>query len=206
MQWDQHESTIHRHRNHGQAAPVQRAGERRGQLAAAGRGLLAAGVEGEYSRVTLGKPTRHVIYPDGFAIPREAARIHGITTELALQAGDPIGYVLEQFQEAADNCQRVIAHNVEFDVPVLGAEFLRRGLRDPLAGLPATCTMKQMADFCKLPGTFGFKWPRLDELHFKLFGRGFDGAHSAEADVVACAHCYQEARRLGLLTEANGWR
>lgn len=158
------------------------------------------GWESEYGRVTLGKPTRYVIYPDGFTIPPEAARIHGIITEQALQDGYPIGYVLELLAEAADNCQRVVAHNVEFDVPVLGAEFCRRGLPDPLAGKPATCTMKQLADWCKLPGTFGFKWPRLDELHLKLFGRGFDAAHSAEADVVACAHCYQESRRRGLLS------
>lgn len=157
------------------------------------------GWEGEYSRVTLGNPTRYVIYPDGFAIPPEASRIHGITTEQALQDGYPIGYVLELLAEAVNSAQRIVAHNVEFDVPVLGAEFCRRGLADPLAGKPATCTMKQMADWCKLPGMFGFKWPRLDELHMKLFGRGFDGAHSAEADVVACAHCYQEARRRGLL-------
>mgnify|MGYP000730892693 CR=1 FL=1 len=37
------------------------------------------------------------------------------------------------------------------------------------------------------------------ELHQKLFGEGFEGAHHALADVRACARCYFELVRLGVL-------
>ena len=42
-----------------------------------------------------------------------------------------------------------------------------------------------------LPGRYGrYKWPTLSELHVKLFGKDFEGAHGARADVGACAACY----------------
>ena len=59
--------------------------------------------------------------------------------------------------------------------------------------------MKSTTDFCQLPGPYGYKWPRLEELYQKLFGEDFENRHQALADVRACAKCYFELRRLGHL-------
>ncbi len=68
-----------------------------------------------------------------------------------------------------------------------------------LAALPTYCTMKATANFCRIPRyNGGYKWPSLEELHRKLFGRPHTASHDARADVVACAKCFFELRRLGV--------
>ncbi len=142
-----------------------------------------------------------LVVPEGFTIPEEAVRVHGITTERARREGFPLPAVLEVFAEAAARADLIVAHNFSFDEKILGAEFLRTGLSSPLSpsGAPHLCTMEASTEYCALPGRYGFKWPTLDELHRKLFGRGFDGAHSAQADVTACRECYFELVRLGVI-------
>ena len=43
------------------------------------------------------------------------------------------------------------------------------------------------------------KWPKLEELHIKLFGCNFEGAHDALDDVRATAKCFFELKRLGMV-------
>ena len=45
---------------------------------------------------------------------------------------------------------------------------------------------------CQLPGKFAgkFKWPNLQEAHQHAFGKPFDGAHDAMADLRACKDVY----------------
>ena len=140
-----------------------------------------------------------IILPQGYAIPAEASRIHGITTERALAEGialaDALDEVLPRIEEAA--C--AIAHNVSFDEKILAAEFLRLGRPHPLLKVPTRCTMKESTDFCRLPGNYGFKYPNLTELHRKLFKKAFDDAHDALADVRACKAAYFELRTLGVM-------
>ena len=140
-----------------------------------------------------------IILPQGYVIPPEASRIHGITTERALAEGialaDALDEVLPRIAEAA--C--AIAHNVSFDEKILAAEFLRLGRAHPLLKKTTRCTMKESTDFCRLPGNYGFKYPNLTELHRKLFKKAFDDAHDALADVRACKAAYFELRTLGVM-------
>ena len=55
------------------------------------------------------------------------------------------------------------------------------------------------------PGGRGgrFKWPKLTELHVKLFGEAFAEAHNASADVEATARCFLELIRLGVIPFAK---
>ena len=94
----------------------------------------------------------------------------------------------------------LIAHNMQFDEKILGAEFLRMGCLNRLDGKAKKCTMQASTDYCKIPGPYGNKWPKLEELHKKLFRENFDNAHSALADVRACSRCYFELRRIGVMT------
>lgn len=139
----------------------------------------------------------HIIRPDGFEIPADAARVHGITTQRARAEGAPLNNVLDWVAEVMAEADLLVAHNIAFDEKVLGAEFLRAGRQNALDGIPRHCTMTTTADLCRLPGPYGYKWPRLAELHQTLFGAGFEGAHQAISDVRACARCYGELRRRG---------
>ncbi|OGR44525.1 MAG: DNA polymerase III subunit epsilon [Elusimicrobia bacterium GWA2_61_42] len=140
-----------------------------------------------------------IIKPEGFTIPEEAARIHGITTERALREGRDLLPVLKEFHEALGRADCVVAHNISFDEKIMGAEFLRNGLPDTLPAKTRVCTMHSSTQYCAIPGPYGLKWPKLEELHRKLFQTGFEAAHNAAADVAATIKCFWELKRLGVI-------
>ena len=136
----------------------------------------------------------HIIYPDGFQIPMEASRIHGITTEIAKEEGVSISSVLDLIYDDISSADTVVAHNMSYDKNILGAEFLRAGMNNILQYKTKFCTMLNTTKLCKIPGKYGYKWPTLSELHIFLFGNDFEGAHDALNDVLACAACYFELK------------
>ncbi len=146
----------------------------------------------------------HLIRPDGFVIPINAAMVHGITTEHALQHGEPLEQVLESFLQSASRAKYLVGHNIGFDLSALGCEFLRVTSENPLEKWQFidTCTEKT-AGFCQLPGGKGghFKLPKLMEIHRLLFDADFDAAHNASGDVNATARVFLELLRLGLLDQ-----
>ncbi len=141
----------------------------------------------------------YIIRPEGFTIPPEASKVHGITMEKALEEGVELKRVLEEFNQYINESKAIIAHNISFDEKIVGAEFIRKGISTQLFQKPRICTMHGSTDFCQLPGKYGYKWPRLSELHIKLFGEDFEGAHDALADIEATARCYWELKRIGVM-------
>lgn len=140
-----------------------------------------------------------IIKPVGYTISDEVARIHGITTARALAEGKDLLPVLRDFQAAIDRAQYLIAHNMSFDEKIVGAEFLRNAMPDSLPVKTRICTMHSSTNYCAIPGPYGNKWPRLIELHTKLFQAGFEAAHNASADVAAMMKCFWELKRMGII-------
>lgn len=136
----------------------------------------------------------HIVYPDGFTIPFNAEKVHGISTERAQQEGNPLQDVLEKFEADLINGPVLVAHNIEFDLKTIGAEFVRLDRDTMLHNLEQYDTSEQTKDFCRLKGGKGggFKTPKLAELHTKLFGEAFEDAHDAAYDVSATAKCFFE--------------
>jgi len=142
----------------------------------------------------------YIIKPQGFTIPQDAARIHGITTERANNNGVSLKAALEDFSGVLERASYLVAHNIRFDEKIVGAEFLRVGLSHKLPQTRKICTMTATTDYCKLPGNYGdYKWPKLAELHSKLFNEKFEEAHNAVVDIEACAKCFWELRRRRIL-------
>jgi len=139
----------------------------------------------------------HLVKPEGFSISINAIKIHGITTEKAMTEGEPLMHVLETFEGMVDSAEYLVAHNMDFDEKIVGAEFLRNQMTNSLTKKLKICTMKESVGFCRISGPYGYKWPKLSELHYKLFRTGFDDAHDAAADIEATAKCFWELRRLG---------
>jgi|SRR5690554_2101196 len=140
-----------------------------------------------------------IIKPEGFTIPTEASRVHGITTARALQEGQSITSVLQEFNSLIKQAKYLVAHNISFDENILGSELIRTGMQNTLPAKAKICTMQRTTDFCRLPGPYGYKWPRLDELHYKLFKTDFAGAHDAAVDVTVTAKCFWELKRLRII-------
>ena len=146
----------------------------------------------------------YLIQPEGFNIPYDAEKIHGISTELAQEQGAPLVDVLEKFNEALNKTKFVVGQNVKFDLNIMGTEFVREDIANQLQELPVldTCT-EHTASLCKIPGGRGgkFKLPTLTELHEFLFNTPFAEAHNATADVEATTRCFFELLRLGEYTK-----
>ena len=142
-----------------------------------------------------------IVRPEGFTIPYGAEKIHGISTEKAIEEGEDLKFVLETFSKDLKNSLLVVGHNIEFDLKILAAEYLRLGLENPLEKIPDLCTKIESTEYCKIPGGRGgsYKWPTLYELHSALFNEDFDEAHNASADVAATARCFLELIRLNVL-------
>ena len=142
----------------------------------------------------------YLVQPEGFNIPYDAEKVHGISTDLAKEQGVPLVEVLEKFNEALGKTKFVVGQNVKFDLNIMGAEFVREAIENPLQELPVldTCT-EHTANLCQIPGgRHGkFKLPTLSELHEHLFNVGFAEAHNATADVEATTRCFFELVRLG---------
>jgi DNA polymerase-3 subunit alpha len=139
-----------------------------------------------------------LIRPDGFDIPYDSEKVHGISTELAAKFGESLDFVMQEFQTALAKSKFVVGHNVGFDINVVSCEFVRLEASCPLEGMPIldTCT-EITADLCKLPGGRGgrFKLPTLTELYSFLFNESFEEAHNATADVEATTRCFLELIR-----------
>jgi len=92
----------------------------------------------------------------------------------------------------------VICHNTEFDLKVIWAELIRVQMPDIFKDKQFLCTMKSTTNYCRIPGPYGNKWPKLEELYFKLFGEKFEG-HNSSGDVAATLKCYLKLIELGLI-------
>ena len=136
----------------------------------------------------------YIVKPQGFTIPEDAVDVHGISTETAINEGIDLELVLNEFSKAMDRSDYLVAHNMNFDEKIVGAEFLRVDFDNRLTDIPKICTMEMSTDYCELPGPYGYKWPSLSELHHKLFNEYFDEAHDAAVDVRVCANCFFELK------------
>lgn len=145
----------------------------------------------------------YLIRPEGFNIPFDAEKIHGISTELAQEQGVSLQEVLEKFSKVLEQTKFIVGQNVGFDVNIMGAEFYRLGIPNVMEGLPVldTCT-EVTASMCQIPGGRGgkFKLPTLTELHEFLFQEPFAEAHNATADVEATSRCFLELIRKQVFT------
>ncbi len=141
----------------------------------------------------------YIIKPEGFDIPYKAEQVHGISTKRALAEGHDFNKVLSVFVSDLEKTSLLVGHNIEFDISILGAEFIRHSINtEALLNKGKLDTGIVSTEFCQLTGGIGgrLKMPRLVELHEKLFGKDFGDAHDASYDVAATARCF-----FGLLTQ-----
>lgn len=129
-----------------------------------------------------------LIRPDGWTIPEESTKIHGITHEKATREGEDMRPVLADFKKDLEESRWVIAHNLEFDRNVMINAYYWRLRDDPMRFWDKSkefCSMLQASQEFNIRGANGkLKWPRLDDMYERTCGRPApQGAHNAERDV-----------------------
>ena len=147
----------------------------------------------------------YLLKPDGFTIPYEAEKIHGISTELANKIGKNIDEVLKLFVHDYNKCGFLVGHNVKFDINIIGAELYRIGHSIDITKKDVLDTCNELtANVCKLPGGRGgkYKFPTLIEIYSFLFQEKFNEAHNASADVEATSRVFFELVRKGVFDQS----
>jgi len=138
----------------------------------------------------------HIIKPVDFQINNKskACEINGITQEIGCEKGININEMFDLLKEDLIKCEVIVAHNILFDKNVLLSELFRYNRQDIIEIFLSKnnyCTMKLSKNLLKIKMKFGgFKNPKLIELYQFFFNEDFGNAHSADADVEACAKCY----------------
>lgn len=66
-----------------------------------------------------------IIKPDGFTIPEESTKIHGISTEVAISEGEDLSKVFSDFFSDMEDADLLVGHNLQYDRIIIRSECLR---------------------------------------------------------------------------------
>lgn len=154
---------------------------------------------------------QYIRLPKQVVIPDVVTKLTGITKDIGDDIGVDIVDALAHLNGAFRSCDRLVAHNLDFDAKMIEIEAARNHTRiiqrwgysprlceidyELVRGIERHCTMKSSVDRCNImvAGSYGKpykKFPTLAELHQTLFGVIPDGLHDSMVDVIACLDCY----------------
>ncbi|MEO6549081.1 MAG: 3'-5' exonuclease [Ferruginibacter sp.] len=123
-------------------------------------------------------------------ISARASLIHGITKEFLQENGIPRQQLLQHLSSDLEQYQpMVIGHFIELDYRVLGADYYRADMENPLVNLPTFCIMLASKHLQQNPR---LKFMRLGELYERLFSKPLLHQHNALVDATATAECFFE--------------
>jgi len=131
-----------------------------------------------------------------------------ITPEVLQSKGIPFTRIWDVLKEDLKDTDLIVTHNVKFDIGILYNELKLHKLYSEMPVLrmmKKKCTMECSEKFCALPKTGkgakfpGFKWPKLEELHVKLFNTKPEGTlHDSLVDCRVLKKCYEKGLEMGI--------
>lgn len=149
----------------------------------------------------------YIVKPIKWTIPEESSRIHGVTQAKALEFGIPLQDVMEAFN--SEQCDIMVAHNMKFDMNVI-INAIHWDLGIPFRGFAKRkfCTMEIGKAMCKIPGRYGYKFPKLKELYEKVIGHqpNAEQLHNALFDTLYLCEIIQKSAEIRIqmgLTSIN---
>ena len=152
-----------------------------------------------------------ILMDDNIEIPQESINIHGVTNQISKEKGVNIEYVLKEFFYYLREVDKLIGHNISFDINILKVELLRiiHKKKYPPHHISAYkfdlhflsnyeniyCTLKESIDLCNIKTIDKFgkeykKYPKLSELHHSLFGVVPKNLHNSLIDILITLRCY----------------
>lgn len=153
--------------------------------------------------------------PESILISEESTKIHGITNEISAKSGIPINEALNEFFYYLRGVDRIIGHNIEFDLNMIKVELLRIINKDSLTSEQLklykydlhyltnykniSCTLKDSIQFCNIQlldknGKPYLKYPKLIELHEKLFNKSPSNLHNSFNDILVTLRCFMKLK------------
>mgnify|MGYP002266703050 CR=1 FL=1 len=132
-------------------------------------------------------------------IPYQSSEVHHIY-DIDVKNAPYIEDVIDDILHSVNTPDIIIWHNIEYDEGMIRLELKRLDKLYKYLPQQSMCTMKTTVDFCSLQWNWKrFKYPKLWELHKKLFWEYFIWAHDALTDVKATLRCFLELKEKWVL-------
>jgi len=123
-------------------------------------------------------------------IPFDSSKVHHIY-DVDVKNAPFIEEKIEEILSYINESDVIIWHNIEYDEDMIKIELKRLDMLYRYQPKQVICTMKTTVDFCAIKWNWErFKYPKLGELHKKLFDEYFIWAHDALTDVEATLRCF----------------
>ena len=113
-----------------------------------------------------------LIKPTG-SVPKDAARIHGITDAVLHKAGaKPWPSHHDAVEKVIRAANVLLVYNLKFDERIIRQTCKKNNRRHPLGSISRTCVMLEYAEYRGVPGPYGdYRWHRLENAHGHECGR-----------------------------------
>ena len=166
--------------------------------------------------------------PEIILISEESSKIHGITNEISSKKGILVDEVLNEFFYYLRDVDWIIGHNVSFDINMIKVELLRIIYNKKLTTQQLKmykydlhfitnyknicCTLQDSIQFCNIQAIDKFgrpylKYPKLVELHQKLFDSSPSNLHNSFNDILVTLRCFMKLKHdSDLLKSCNSFR
>jgi DNA polymerase III epsilon subunit-like protein len=148
---------------------------------------------------------------NGINIPEESIKFHGITNEISKDYGIEIELVLIEFFYQLKSVDMIIGHNVSFDINMVKVELLRiiyskmqsiefkNYLHFINNAKNIFCTLQTSVELCDIKaidkhGKEYLKYPKLIELHQKLFNSDPNNLHNSLNDILVTLRCFMKIK------------
>ena len=151
----------------------------------------------------------HIIRPEGWEIPDDTVAVHGITTEYAMEHGEPFVFIIDRFIAFAQKAGLLCGHNIHFDTGIVKANILRElgheyydanDVETALYKGKRIDTMRSTMKWVDARFASGrLKFPNLGELYSRCFPGETFPAHNALEDCKAVARCLPVILENGLV-------
>ncbi|MDD5212829.1 MAG: 3'-5' exonuclease [Candidatus Gracilibacteria bacterium] len=139
----------------------------------------------------------------GIKIPFETSKIHHIY-DIDVKDAPKMDEVIDRILYFLNTPDLLVGHNIEFDEAMIKVELKRLEREHDYKPKDTYCSMKNTVEFCAIMGDRDrYKYPKLGELHKKLFGEYFTGAHNAIIDVENTLKCFLSLYEKGVVKIAE---
>ncbi len=155
--------------------------------------------DGKYTEIE----RKDILIKPPISIPYGASQVHHIY-DIDVQSAPKMDEVIDEIMEFINSADAIIGHNIEYDEDMLKLELRRLEKVHMYAPSQVICTMKTTVDYCAIQWNWlRFKYPKLGELHKKLFWEYFSWAHDAMVDVEATQKCFLKLEKEWVLGLSN---
>jgi DNA polymerase III epsilon subunit-like protein len=140
----------------------------------------------------------------------ESSKIHGITNEISETQGIELIKAFDEFFDDLKEVNNLVGHNIEFDINMIKVELMRI-INERLVNQEKVnvckhylyyltnyknicCTLKDTVELCNIQlinkqGKPYLKFPKLSELHEKLFNKTPTNLHNSFIDILVTLRC-----------------